>query len=218
MRILILGATGRTGKHLLQQALQRSYTVNALVRDKNKTPMLDPHLTIFEGTPLNEEVLGNAMKDCDAVLSALNVSRNSDWPWSGLGSPKDFLSQTMKNIIELAPKHGIDRIIFTSAWGVAETKKDVPAWFRWFINNSNVKYPYADHERQEQLISHSSLRWTSARLAGLTDSKKKKEIIVSLNNRPKPKLTISRSDAARFILDELEQKLYVQKMPVVSSK
>jgi hypothetical protein len=158
------------------------------------------------------------MKNCEAVLSALNVSRNSDWPWSGLRSPKDFLSQTMKNIIALAPGHGIDRIIFTSAWGVAETKKDVPAWFRWFIDNSNVKYPYGDHERQEALVRQSSLGWTSARLAGLTDSKKKKQIIASLDNSPKPKLTISRSDAARFMLDVLDKKLYLQKMPVVSSK
>ena len=161
MHLLILGGTGRTGKHLLQQALQRGHEVNALVRDKNKVSLTDNPLTLFEGTPLDKWALENAMKGCQAVLSALNVSRNSDWPWSKLRSPEDLMSQAMKNVIELAPKYGIQRIIFASAWGVAETKKDIPGWFRWFIDNSNVRYPYADHERQEQLIKQTSLQWTS---------------------------------------------------------
>lgn len=218
MRILILGATGRTGKHLLQQALQRGHIVNALVRDKNKITTDDPHLSVFEGSPLDKTVLENAMKGCAAILSALNVSRNSDWPWAKLRSPKNLLSQTMKNIIELAPKQNVQRIIFISAWGVAETKKDLPGWFRWFIDHSNVRYPYLDHERQEELIKATSLQWTSVRAAGLTNVKKIKEVIVSFNDNPKPRLTINRSTVAAFMLDVLEKDLYVREMPVISGK
>ena len=218
MHIIILGATGRTGKHLLEQALQRGHTVNVLVRDKNKITGNDHRVTVFEGSPSDKTALETAMKGCEAILSALNISRTCDWPWSKLRSPKDLLSSVMKNIIELAPAHNIHRIIFTSAWGVAETKKDIPGWFRWFIDHSNIRYPYLDHERQEDLLKQTSLQWTAVRLAGLTNSKSKGNIIVSLNNNPKPRLTVSRRNAASFMLDALEKNLYVGEMPVLSGK
>jgi putative NADH-flavin reductase len=218
MHILILGATGRTGKQLLKQALQHGHTVNILVRDKTKINNKNNHLTVFEGSPLDKIILGNAMQGCEAILSALNISRTNDFPWAKLRTPKDFLSTVMKNIIELAPAHNIRRIIFTSAWGAAETKKDIPGWFRWFIDHSNIRYPYDDHARQEELLKQTSLQWTSVRLAGLTNSKKKKEIIVSLHNKPKPRLMISRSNAAAFMLDALEKNLNLREMPVLSQK
>lgn len=216
MHILILGSTGRTGIHVLEQALQRGHTINILVRDKTKIRINDPRLTIFEGTPADKTALENAMKGCEAILSALNISRTSDWPWAKFRTPIDFLSSVMKSIIELAPKHNIQRIIFTSAWGVAETRKDLPGWFRLLIEKSNIIHPYRDHEVQEDLIKQTSLQWTSVRPTALVNPKKPKEVLVSLNNQPKPKLMVGRRSVAAFMLDILEKKLYIGEMPVVS--
>lgn len=216
MKILLLGATGRTGRHVLQQALERGHLVHALVRDNTKVATTHSNLILFEGSPIDKAALENAMQGCEAILSALNISRYNDWPWAKLRTPKDFLSSVMKLIVELAPKHTIQRIIFTSAWGVAETRKDIPGWFRWFIENSNIKYPYDDHARQEELLKQTNLQWTAIRAAGLTNFKTKKPVIVSFNNDPKPHLTISRRNIAAFILESLEKNLYVREMPVVS--
>lgn len=218
MKILLLGATGRTGRHLLQQSLDHGHTVHALVRDKSKIKITYENLMVFEGSPLDKALLSNAMKGCEAMLSALNISRYNDWPWTKLRTPIDFLSSVMKNIIELAPQHHIERIIFTSAWGVAETRKDIPGWFRWFIEHSNILYPYEDHAKQEELLKQTSLQWTSIRAAGLINGKAKKPIIVSFNNTPRPRLTISRRNLAGFMLDVLEKNMYVREMPVVSEK
>jgi putative NADH-flavin reductase len=218
MRILLLGATGRTGRYILQQALQRGHYVHVLVRDRQKIKTTHERLIVFEGTPADSDALSKAMRSCDAVISALNISRHTDWPWSALRTPRDFLSTVMRLIIERMQVLGISRFIFTSAWGVAETKKDIPAWFRWFIDHSNVKYPYVDHAKQEELVWQSSLEWTGVRAAGLTNSRKKKPVIVSFNNSPAPRLTISRSNLACFMLDVLEKNLYVRQLPVVSTK
>ena len=218
MTILLLGATGRTGRHLLQESLDRGHIVHALVRDKSKLKIAHENLAVFEGSPLDKAVLSNAMTGCEAILSALNISRNNDWPWSKLRTPKDFLSSVMKIIIELAPQHHINRIIFTSAWGVAETRKDIPGWFRWFIEHSNILYPYEDHARQEELLKQTSLEWTGIRAVGMINSKRKKTIIVSFNKEPKPRLIIGRRSLAAFMLDVLEQNLYVRQLPVVSEK
>ena len=201
MKILILGATGRTGKELLDQALKAGISVHALVRDIDKVKMTSRNLKLFESKKLDRTALRLAMLGCDAVLSTLNITRTSDFPWSGLRTPKDFLSNTMRNVLEVANELHIKRIIVTTAWGVNETKKDIPAWFRFFINYSNVGVAYRDHERQEQLLAASLSDWTAVRPVGLTNSKKPKQVRITVNNEPKPNLTISRSNVARFMVE-----------------
>jgi putative NADH-flavin reductase len=229
MKIALLGATGRTGKHLLELALQRGHTVNVLVRDKQKLvsqmgqkgPISQSgqnKLIIFEGYPLDKKILEQTITGCEAIVSALNISRTSDFPWAKLRTPKDFLSQVMKLIIDIAPSKNIRRVIFTTAWGVAETKKDLPGWFKWLIDKSNMRYPYADHEKQEELAKQSNLLYTSVRPVVLINSQKIKQPIVTFNNDPKPKLMISRRSVASFMLDVLEQNSYVREMPVISGK
>jgi putative NADH-flavin reductase len=218
MKILLLGATGRTGKYILDRALQHGHTVHALVRNKQKVSTTHSNLVLFEGDPLDKNILSVAMQGCEAIINALNISRTSDFPWAKLRTPKDFLSSVARNIIEIAPQQNIQRYIFISAWGVAETKKDIPGWFRWFIEHSNIRYPYIDHERAEELLKNSSLQFTAVRPAGLTNFKNQKEIIVSLNNTPKPNLLISRRGLAGFVLDVLEKGLYEREMVVASER
>jgi putative NADH-flavin reductase len=218
MHILILGATGRTGRILLAGALERGHRVTVLVSHKGALKV-DPNLVeVYEGTPLNKFTLSDAMCGCDAILSTLNISRISDFPWAKLRTSKDFLSASMQHIISAAKEHHINRVIITTAWGVAETKKDIPFWFRWLVNNSNIRYPYRDHERQEQLLKASDTSWTIVRPSGLNDSEKEKNIIVSLHNIPKPSLMISRRNVALFMLDVLEKNLYNRQCPVISEK
>ena len=121
----------------------------------------------------------------------------------------------MKNIIELAGKNNIHRVVFTSAWGVSETKKDLPSWFRWLLDHSNLRYPYRHHERQEELIKRSGIEWTAVRPVFLTNSKKKKNIIVHGNNSS-PHLFIARKNLAGFMLDVVEKNLWRRESPVVS--
>lgn len=218
MRILILGATGRTGRILLKEALNRGHKVSVLVGHKSSLKNAPKLVEVHEGTPLNKYTLAEAMQGCDAILSALNISRVSDNPWAKLRTSKDFLSSSMQKILDLAKEQHINRVIITTAWGVSETKKDIPFWFRWLINYSNIRYPYLDHERQEEMLKQSSINWTIVRPVGLTDSEKEKEIQVSLNNSPKPFLMISRKNVAFFMLDVLQNDLYNRQCPVISEK
>ena len=214
MKVLLLGATGRTGKLILQQLLQRGFTVNVLVRDKSKVKTITQSLTIFEGSTLDADTLGTAMAGCEAIISALNISRKYDFPWSALRTPVNFLSATMKNIIPLAAKHQIKRIIIISAWGVSETRKDIPTWFRWIIDNSNISPAYKDHELQEQILAATDLYWTWIRPVGLTNFGLK-PVKVSFNNTPKPSLFISRKSVAAFTVEALEQTGFIQLAPTI---
>jgi putative NADH-flavin reductase len=190
--------------------------VHVLVRDISKIKLRSPRIKVFEGRPSDPIALDNAMNGTEAVLTALNISRYTDFPWAKLRSPKDLLSKVMSYIIALCPKHNVKRVITVSAWGAAESRKEIPVWFRWFIEHSNIKYPYLDHAEQEKLLTESDLDWTIVRPAGLTNSNKEKKIKVSFNSSPKPGLLISRKNVARFMLDSLEQNSYIRQLPTIS--
>tara|TARA_R110000744_G_scaffold92118_3_gene178558 strand:+ start:3193 stop:3882 length:690 start_codon:yes stop_codon:yes gene_type:complete len=218
MKILILGATGRTGKLILAEALEQGYKINCLVRKPEEIKQNHSTLKIYKGSPESISELESALKGCDAIISALNISRKSDFPWSKLRTPKTFLSDVMKNIITLSTKIKIDRIVVCSAWGVADTEKEIPLWFNWFIKNSNIGVAYKDHERQENLLKSSTLNWTIVRPSGLLDLSKSQTIIESYNNEPKPKITISRKSVAEFMVQSLSDEKLIGKAPVISAE
>ena len=215
MRILLLGATGRTGKWVLQRALEKGYHINCLVRNAERIEKKEG-LTIFEGNPSDENDLKEAISNCDGIISALNISRKSDFPWAKLRTPKTFLSDTMKLLTPIAEGHDIKRMVICSAWGVAETKKDIPKWFKWFINNSNISVAYKDHEKQEKILENADLNWTVVRPVGLSNSKRSEKIVESYNNEPKPGIMISRESVAKYMVDCLEKDNLIKKKVVIS--
>ncbi len=218
MKILILGASGRTGKLLVKEALRRGHLLHALVRNPEKMKGYGADLTLFTGTPYRLEDIPLAMKGCEAVLSVLNLSRKSDFPWAPLISPKDFLSVSIRHVVQSMQQEGLTRLIVVSAWGVGDSRKEIPGWFRWFIEHSHIQYPYQDHAVQETILQSSTLQWTIVRPAGLTNSLKHQEIQVSFQGQPPPTLTISRSNVANFLLDTLENNAYIREIPTISKK
>jgi putative NADH-flavin reductase len=215
MTILLLGATGRTGKWLLARSLEQGYTVHVLVRDKSKLQVHSPRLHVFEGVPTDAPALRTALQGCNAVINALNISRYSDFPWSKLRTPLYLLSDTMKLLAELCKELSVTRIIIISAWGVGDTRSHIPTWFRWFIDNSNIGPAYTDHERQEKILMQSGLEWTIVRPVGLTNNTKEKKVRTSVNNESKPSLTISRKGLAGFMITELEKREFLRQAVVV---
>jgi len=216
MKVLLLGATGRTGKMVLQIAVEKGYELNCLVRNSKKICKKYKKINIFEGSPKTISDLEKALQGCEIIISVLNISRKSDFPWSKLRTPVTFLSDVMSNIIELSEKYNIKRILVCSAWGVSETKNDIPKWFKWLIDNSNISVAYKDHERQEELLKRTSLPWTIIRPTGLTNSKKEQNILESYENRPKPKMTISRLSVAKFMVNSIKEDKLIWQSPIIS--
>jgi len=216
MKILLLGATGRTGTIVLQEALAKGLKVRALARRCERLPK-HPNLQVFEGDPSNIDDLALALESCERVIAVLNISRKSDFPWSALRSSPSFLSTVMRNLLELSQEASLQRIVLCSAWGVGDSWSEIPAWFQFLINNSNIGIAYQDHQRQEELLQKSPVPHTIVRPAGLTNGKKNQEIIESFQGSPKPKLTISRRSLATYLLVALEHAAN-SKVVVISGK
>ena len=216
MKILILGATGRTGRLIVEDALKQGYDLNVLVRDKNKISFSSKSIKVYQGTPTRRADLAAAMQGCEVIISALGIARASDAPWSKLITAENFITESMKNVIAEADQQNLKRIITISAWGVGESKKEIPFWLRWLINYTNLRPVYAEHESEEKLLANSNLNWTAVRPVALNDSKKIKTLKVSFNNLPKPSLYISRQSVAKFMVDIVKSDKYDMNSPTIS--
>lgn len=217
-RICIFGATGRTGKHLVNLVAERGMTPVCLVRKESKEKPMHKSAVLVEGSPLVYDDVKRALTDCDAVLVALNVARKSDWPWAKLVSPPDLLEVSMTNIVKAMGETGAKRIITVSAWGVGDSYAEINEIFRFLINKTNVGTAYAGHEQQEKVLKESNLDWTSVRPVGLSNSEKQKSVRVSIKGDKKLNMTISRKDVARFMLDIVDDEKYYQQEPSISSE
>lgn len=218
MKILLLGATGRTGRLILDALLKDQYSVRILVRQKSRVNCRSDKLEIITGDTTNVADLTEAAVGCEAIISALNISRTSDFPWSRLRTPVRFVSDTMSAILQTAGSLSIDRIIVCSAWGVHETRKDIPGWFRWLIDHSNIGPAYSDHESQERMLVSSGLNYTVVRPVALIDLHLKIPTIVTTNNQPNPSMMISRKAVARFIVDQISDERYHKRIVTISQK
>lgn len=213
MKLLILGANGRTGKHLVNQALSRGHDVTALVRNPDTLSAQDA-LTIIKGTPTNAADIAAAEQNTDAILVALNNPRSSDAPWSKPVTTEKILTKVAENIIALGKK----RVVFLSAAGVGDSFGTSPWFMRFMIKRTNLSYAYADHNSVEQAFRASEASWTLVRAMGLSNNETEKALIIGTATTPKPGMMIRRSTVARFMLDAVEHNSYVRETPVVSEK
>ncbi len=215
MRILLLGGTGRTGKLILGKAINDGHYITTIARDPSK---LDgSRAIIIKGTPYDPENVKRAVCDCDVVISTLNVSRVSDSPWSRLRSPKDMISQSIRNTINIMPEQGIKRIIVMSTIGAGDSWNKMPFIFKLVISSSNLRHAFKDHTRQEEILAESGTNWTIVRLPVLTDEKGEKEVRIKLDNETKLNRNINRESAARFILTIINDEKYFKKIAAISN-
>ena len=72
-KIAIIGATGRAGSQLLEEALRRGHTVTAIARNTDKLAVR-PGVTVKQADALDAEALQQAISGSDVVISAAHFS------------------------------------------------------------------------------------------------------------------------------------------------
>lgn len=216
MKILLFGATGRTGKIILQKAVKDGHTVTAVVRDRSKLDGVSAEIT--EGTPYEKDTVLEVIRGCDAVISTLNVSRTSDSPWAKLRSPKDLISRSIQNAVDGMKENNVKRIIVLSTLGAGDSKEKMPKLFNLFISMSNLKYAFKDHTRQEEILAESESDWTVIRLPILTSDEGENEVLVNMGDGTRLNRKVNRETVARFILNILNESKYFKKKIAISNK
>ena len=162
-RVLIVGATGGTGRQLLAQALKRGYAVTALVRTPGKLSVEDPHLTVVQGDVLDRSTVEKAVRGQDAVISALGHKR--------FFVPTRILSDGTRNIVSAMATHGVRRFVCETSLGIGDSVGRMGLYYSLFVIPCILPLYYRDKTRQERLIAASNLDWVIVRPAVLTNAK-----------------------------------------------
>jgi uncharacterized protein YbjT (DUF2867 family) len=217
-RILLLGATGRTGRLVLEYALSQGLEVVALVRRPAAITLRSAGLTVIEGSPLNAEDVRKALAGCDAVVSALNNNRTSDNPWAKRLSPSLFMTHSIRTCLAAMKEQGLHRIVVLSSVGANDSFDDAVFFMRWLIRNTNLHFTFQDHDAQESELRRSGMDWTAVRAALLNNGRQVKSLVTSYYNEPKPALTISRLHTARYLVDCLDDRTTFRKAPTISAR
>lgn len=205
-RLLIVGASGRTGKELVDQALERGYQVTAMVRERSRLARDHPRLDAAVADVLDAEAVQRAVSGHDAVLCALGHGRF-------LG-PGRILSQGTDNIVAAMRQGGVRRLVCETSLGIGDSAFRMGLYYTFFVIPVILPFYYWDKTRQERLISESELEWVIVRPAVLTDGRRTGRIrhgfrvgSFVLTRR------IARADVASFMLDQLESDEYVGTAP-----
>src|SRR2546423_1776127 len=117
MKVLVLGASGGVGKHLVRLASDQGHAVTALAR---RADGMDSRARILIDDVLRPGCFDEHVRGQEVVLSALGIKRtNPANPWSALASPPDFSSRTAAMLVNAMRQHGLPRVIAVSAAGGA---------------------------------------------------------------------------------------------------
>lgn len=199
MNILILGATGRVGSHVVANALQDYHHVTLLVRNPDKLQIVDENLTVIQGDVLNKDDIQCVLPKTDVVISALNTDGTTT------------LSESMRLIIEVMEKEGIKRIITVGTAGILQSR-NTPNLLRYQSSESKRKSTFAaeEHHRVYNILNQSSLEWTIVCPTYLPNGKYTGKYRIEHDFLPEDGTSISVPDTAEFTYYQIKCTKYVR--------
>jgi putative NADH-flavin reductase len=206
VKLLVLGATGGTGKHVVSQALEAGHEVTVFARDPAKVTER-PGVRVIIGTLEDSAALAESMRGQDGVVSALGRGYSF--------KSKHLMERTVPVVLTAMNTAGVRRLVFTSALGVGESYDAAPFVARIFFRTL-LRGIYADKLVGERMIERSDLDWTIVRPSRMTDGPLTRSYEsgerLSLSAQPK----ISRADVAHFLLQAAADPRTIRKKLLIS--
>lgn len=202
MKLIIFGATGLVGKQLVQQALFNKHHVLAFGRNVYTTDYLETeNLQLVQGALFDEGEVYNAIKGCDAVLSAIGGNMDGTDKTRTLG---------MKNIIKQMQKAGVKRIIGIGGLGVLNADEN-----SLLVDKDDYPPEYKavgfEHKKAFELLNESGLDWTFVCPPNIINEGPTGTYVTKADYPPEEnKYKINAGDLAMMMLNELEKDVYIK--------
>jgi putative NADH-flavin reductase len=209
LKLAVLGASGRTGRLLVEQALARGHEVRVLVRHPAKLGDLRSRVSVVEGDATDPEAVERLVTGSNAVLSALGHAA---------GSPPDLQTTAIRHALAAMNRHTIKRLVSLTGAGVRDPH-DRPGLVGLLFAIALKVFAKTVHEdavRHSELIRSSEVEWTIVRAPRLRDGPGGRDIKVGYAGGG-PGTQIDRADVARFMLEQLRDAAWIRKAPMIGN-
>ncbi|TDO30983.1 putative NAD(P)-binding protein [Kribbella sp. VKM Ac-2527] len=212
-KICIVGASGKLGQYMVQQALDRGYEVVGVCRERSvpKLAAFADRITIVPGPTNDREVIRKAVAGCDGVLTVLV-------PWG----VQQYSSGTAQAVLDYAEPDA--RLVFSCGWHITRDGKDKYSWrFRAAIR---IMTPLARLVRAVEIddqveacrrIFASDRRWTVVRGSDLEEGESQ-GLPVWSRHVGDPVLASNltrRADFALFMVEALTDDTLIHEAPAI---
>jgi putative NADH-flavin reductase len=208
LKILVLGATGATGRLIVSQALARGDDVTALVRSRDTAGDMSGAKLIV-GDARDESVLREALKGRNAVISALGTPAS---PFREV----TVLSSATRALVKAMKAEQVSRLIAVTGIGAGDSAGHGGLLFDKLIFPLLLRKVYADKNRQEDIVRDSGLDWVLVRPTVLNNKPVHGTVRVLTDLSGYHGGTIARADVARFVLDQARAPEWLHQSPLIT--
>jgi putative NADH-flavin reductase len=210
MNITLFGATGKTGKYLMDEGKRRGIKLTVFARSGSLFQQTDTRT--IRGDLTDRALVREAIRGADAVLSALGPTSPRH--------PKDLpITRATETILAAMTEEHVTRFIAISTG----TAVDPGDGFDW-----KIKVPaqlirllmpgsYRDIIGMAKTVRASPLEWTMVRVALLKDLPASHRLNVGLYGHTRHSLGISRADVASFMFDQAENRAFIRQSTGISA-
>lgn len=208
-KVLVVGATGGSGRAAVAELLARGHEVTAFARHADRLLSQHPQLKTINGDAMNPADMARAVEGQDAVIVTLGISENALRVrlFGSAGTPLDVRSAGTRNVIAAMRKHGVRKLVVQTSFGVGETRDKLPLAYR-LLFQLLLKPQIADTEQQEQAVRASGLDWVIAQPVNLTDEVEDADAFASPRGEVRG-MKVSRRRVGRFLADAMQETSYV---------
>jgi putative NADH-flavin reductase len=199
-RLAVLGATGGTGRLVVEAALRRGHPVTALARRPAELAIRHPALRTVAGDVLAADSCARVLPGADGVISALGIGMHRH--------ATTVYSEGTGNLVRAMTAAGVRRLVLVSTASIEPPPVRRPA--EWAVGrlvlHPLLRKPYADMAAMERLVRQSATDWTIVRAARLTDAAAQGRFRVAVDAKLPGCWSISRADLSEYLLDLLDDR------------
>lgn len=200
MKVLLIGATGPTGREIIKAAQAAGVTIRAMARRPEALDIAG--IEVVKGDVESETSLRAAMQGVDAVVSALGTPLI-------LNGPVTLLSRGTANIISAMQAAEVARFLCITGMGAGDSRGHGGFAYDRIILPLMLGRIYADKDRQEAVVRQSDIDWTLIRPAFLKSGPGRGRWREITDWQGQRKMTaIDRCDVAAFVMRELAAHRY----------
>ena len=203
MKIVIFGATGRTGQYLVKQALERGHLVTAVARHPEAISLRNDRLSVVRGHFDQPETIDAAVIGQSAVLSAIGA------PMSRAAT--SVHADSARSLVAAMGRVRVRRLICVTSGGTnPQHDPDLNLFFEQVFKRifANI---YQDQMAMEKIVMASDTDWTIVRPAALTDGPATGRCRVAEAYAIRGGNQTPRADLADFMLNQLESPMFIRK-------